>query len=632
MSTLIEYVRRIALGSSLEGETDAELLSRFAQSRDEAAFAQLVHRHGGMVLAVCRRMLGNTADAEDSFQATFLVLARRAGSIRKRELLGNWLCGVARRVAAKARATGQKRRLREQPMIDSDQFADRLLNHGSELQAVLDEEVARLPARYRKPLVLCYLDGVSNETAARLLNCPKGTVQSRLAWARERLRSRLSRRGFALSALVAGLEGTKADAAAPISPALVDATVHSAVLYVSGNSLAAGGVSASVAALTQGVLHTMFMIKVKTIAAAVLVVLLAGATAGVMARANLAAVGRHETGDGSKATDVDLRASNFDLRTNQVDRRSKIEDRRSENDARRSKIEEVVANHDDERIHAKEVVAKNFKTGKSPKVVLETFNGGIEVEIGNDEGVRVEVTKKSEGSTEESAKEGLKYIVVTMGQTSDGIHVRARREQESWPHEQLGASAKLRVPRSAALELHSSNGGVRLNGGDGTVNVNTSNGEIVARDHGGPLHLNTSNGNIDLDGVKGVADVHTSNGPIRIHSAGAKVDAATSNGTIRFQGRLANGKHTFETSNGSVVLAIPPDMQFAIDASTSQGRISTGFKLESSSDRSKTHLHGQVGTAPAISLEVHTSNGSIAIEPLEAGKSVLKTDEEDKED
>jgi RNA polymerase sigma factor (sigma-70 family) len=177
--------------------TDSQLLKRFARQQDEAAFAALVKRHGPMVLAVCRRILRDAHDADDAFQATFLVLVRKAPVIARPELLGNWLYGVAYRVAVKARIIAARRSERERQvpaMTLSDPLSDVT---GRELRAVLDAELSRLPEKYRAPLVLCYLEGKTNEQAARLLGWPIGSISGRLARARELLRERLLSRGLA---------------------------------------------------------------------------------------------------------------------------------------------------------------------------------------------------------------------------------------------------------------------------------------------------------------------------------------------------------------------------------------------------------------------------------------------------
>jgi RNA polymerase sigma factor (sigma-70 family) len=174
--------------------TDCQLLERFAQRQDAAAFATLIQRHGPMVLGVCRRVLSHAQEAEDAFQMTFLVLVRRAGSIQQPERLGNWLYGVAYRTAHKARARLARRRHHErqvEPMSPSDPHADL---HWQELRSVLDDELQQLPAKYRTPLVLCYLEGLTNEEAARRLGWPTGSMSYRLARGRKLLGDRLRQR------------------------------------------------------------------------------------------------------------------------------------------------------------------------------------------------------------------------------------------------------------------------------------------------------------------------------------------------------------------------------------------------------------------------------------------------------
>src|SRR5262245_48786399 len=193
---LLRFLRGIAAPPPAE-DPDRQLLQRFVALADESAFRELVRRHGPLVLGVCTRVLGSEHDAEDAFQATFLVLVRKAGSLRAPERLGPWLYGVAYRTALKARAGVSRRRQREKPLADGAQATEADDPGWRDLRPVLDEEVGRLPRKYREPFVLCYVEGLTNEQAARVLGCPPGTVFSRLAWARERLRRALRRRGLA---------------------------------------------------------------------------------------------------------------------------------------------------------------------------------------------------------------------------------------------------------------------------------------------------------------------------------------------------------------------------------------------------------------------------------------------------
>ncbi len=256
-STLLAYLRRLA-GSVASNCNDAELLERFASQRDEAAFEALLQRHGPLVWSVCRRVLGEEHAAEDAFQATFLVLVRKARSVNKQASICSWLHGVALRVALRARQQEQLRHRREQETpIRSPTEAN-----WPDIRPILDEEIQRLPEKYRLPIILCYLEGQTNDEAARLLNCPRGTVATRLARARERLRSQLLRRGVTLSAgtLTAYLTDNVMSAAVP--PLLLVQTAKIALT---------GATSVAITTLTEGVLHAMFLSKVKMTSAFVLV-------------------------------------------------------------------------------------------------------------------------------------------------------------------------------------------------------------------------------------------------------------------------------------------------------------------------------------------------------------------------
>ncbi len=270
VNRVVHDIRRAALRAA-GGPTDAELVEAIVRRRDEGAFEAIVRRHGAMVLGVCRRVLGNDADAEDAFQATFLVLFKRAPSIRKPSAASNWLYGVAHTTALKARAMNRKRRTREleagaRPRHEACEEVWRAV------QALLDAELAALPEKYRVPIVLCDLDGKTIREAVRQLGWPQGTVATRLSRGRALLARRLARHGLAVSAgtLVAALAYGSATAGVP-SP-LISATMQAA-----GLSAAAGAASAQVAALSQGVIRAMFLSKLK----AYVVAAIALATLGV---------------------------------------------------------------------------------------------------------------------------------------------------------------------------------------------------------------------------------------------------------------------------------------------------------------------------------------------------------------
>lgn len=228
--------------------SDTILLARFSADHDEVAFSELVRRHGPLVLGVCRRILGDAHAAEDVFQAVFLVLAKKSGSIHSPELLANWLYGVACRIARKSRMKSMKEATRERWAVNvSTQTKEALGDvEWTELMQVLDEEVSQLPEKFRAPLVLCYLQGQTNAQAAAQLGWPSGSISDRLAQAREMLRHRLCRRGMNLTAALLAVLLTQKVASAAVSPGLAAATVKTAV------SLTAR--KATTAAISQNVL------------------------------------------------------------------------------------------------------------------------------------------------------------------------------------------------------------------------------------------------------------------------------------------------------------------------------------------------------------------------------------------
>jgi len=249
------------------GLSDSHLLARFIEGRDESAFAALVVRHGPMVLGVCRRLLGNNADAEDAFQATFLILARRAGSVVRREAVGAFLYGVAYRTAVRAREKACRRRAVERqvekmphPQVPPADVLD--------WRPALDRELSLLREKYRAALLLCDLEGRTRREAARQLGVPEGTVASRLATARRMLARRLAQCGVTLSggALAAALAE---DASAAVPGRLATETVEAAALVAAGAAVPA---AAPAVALMNDVLRSMLMNKLKTCAGAMLAV------------------------------------------------------------------------------------------------------------------------------------------------------------------------------------------------------------------------------------------------------------------------------------------------------------------------------------------------------------------------
>jgi len=281
LNAVLGYLNRVhGRARPGDGPDDAELLRRFAACRDEAAFAALVARHGPMVWGVCRRMLDRPQDAEDAFQAVFLVMLRKSRRLLQPDLLGPWLHAVALKTAARLRAGMARRRQRERPLVAEPVMESTPEVVWRDLRPVLDEEVGRLPARYRAAFILCCLEGLTNEAAARRLGCPKGTVLSRLSRGRELLRRRLVRRGLGLSAAALAAVLTARDCSAAVPAALTDSTLRL------GLAFAVGGASASLsapAALAKGVLKSMFLTKVKLVAAVLLTLGVLGMGAGLVA-------------------------------------------------------------------------------------------------------------------------------------------------------------------------------------------------------------------------------------------------------------------------------------------------------------------------------------------------------------
>jgi RNA polymerase sigma factor (sigma-70 family) len=283
---LLPHLRRVALGPDAVLVGDGQLLGTFVSGRDEAAFAALVRRHGPMVLGVCRRVIGDPHLAEDAFQATFLVLARRAAAVRPRHHVGPWLHGVAYRTALKARGSVLRRNAKEKqvdamphPPVSPDQA-------WMDLQPVIDAELARLPDKYRVPVVLCDLNGRPQRDVARELKVPPATLANRLTAARRLLAKRLAQRGVTLSggAIAAALGWHAATAAVP--PALVHGTVKAACAAAAGN---ASGLPVPVVELSEGVMRMFVLSKLRAVAAGVATGLVLLAGLGVLAGSSLRA-------------------------------------------------------------------------------------------------------------------------------------------------------------------------------------------------------------------------------------------------------------------------------------------------------------------------------------------------------
>ncbi len=307
MPTLLDSlkiaVRRFrSVASSSEQLSDRQLLQRFTLNRDESAFAALLERHGGMVLGVCRRVLGCPQTADDAFQATFLVLFRKAGSLAWRESVGSWLHEVAYRVALKARVSQQRQRARERLAASMNPEHQTVDNDRRELLLALDAELAMLPEKYRQPIVLCYLEGRSHEEAAAELGWPVGTVKGRLPRGREVLRKRLVRRGIAPGAVVLTSVAGLGVGTAEVSAALAHATQVLARGFLTGQT--SGCASASVLTLAEGMVRTMALRKIRHVIMVAIALVVIGGGVGALGR-SMSAVHGQEPGDDSKASSSD---------------------------------------------------------------------------------------------------------------------------------------------------------------------------------------------------------------------------------------------------------------------------------------------------------------------------------------
>ena len=279
ISEFIQHLRNAVHPHGGADLTDGQLLHGYVSNREQSALATLVRRHGPMVWSVCRRILGNWHDAEDAFQATFLVLVRKAPSIASRDLLADWLYGVAQQTALKARATGAKRRSREvhvteipEPTSDDSAWND--------LRPVLDQELSALPSKYRAVIVLCDLEGKTRKEVAIQLGVPEGTVASRMATARTMLARRLIRLGLPVSGgVLANVLSHNASASA-VPASVIFATIKAANLYSAVQAVAGGAISIAAAALAEGILKAMLFNKIKLVVVVV-------ATAGLLAGAGI---------------------------------------------------------------------------------------------------------------------------------------------------------------------------------------------------------------------------------------------------------------------------------------------------------------------------------------------------------
>jgi RNA polymerase sigma factor (sigma-70 family) len=283
LGSALGHMHRLFCEGSVAGLPDAQLLKRYVSHRDELAFEGLVRRHGPMVMSVCRGILADPNDADDAFQASFLLLARKAGSLRVGGVLGGWLHRVSCRVALQLKSEATRRRDRERRAAELAGTESRSCTPWDDCHAILHEEIDRLPEQYRQPIVLCYLEEMTYQQAASHLRWSEGSTQGRLRRGRELLKARLTRRGVTLAgAGVCALTITKT--ASAVSTAMLQATVQAARHFVLGEAAAVGTVSTGTAALVNQVLRSMLITKLKLAGAAALsVAVLAFVVSGLSA-------------------------------------------------------------------------------------------------------------------------------------------------------------------------------------------------------------------------------------------------------------------------------------------------------------------------------------------------------------
>jgi RNA polymerase sigma factor (sigma-70 family) len=288
LSPVLRHIRQLVATQHAKERTDLQLLRAFAADNDHLAFAALVRRHGPLVMRVCRDVLQQAQDAEDAFQATFLVLARKATSIRKSEALVSWLHGVAFRMAMNAKRNAARRRQHESRSKAASPADPAWELAWREVQLLLDEEIQRLPEKYRAPFLLCCLENRSRADVAHQLCVEEGTVWSRLAQARKLLQARLTRRGVTLSAVLGAVALSKGASTAAVSDRLAETTARAAALSIAGQTTAGGLISAEVANLVKGAMQTMLVTKSKIATILVLAGTLVAASASVPFRQTVA--------------------------------------------------------------------------------------------------------------------------------------------------------------------------------------------------------------------------------------------------------------------------------------------------------------------------------------------------------
>jgi RNA polymerase sigma factor (sigma-70 family) len=378
--SVLRFIRSLAVADGTARLSDRELLQRFAARRDEPAFAALVRRHGPMVLRVCLQSLHQDQDAEDAFQATFLILSRKAATVQKQESLGSWLYGVAHHVATNLKRNLSRRRSHESrssSTLQADPLASMSVREG---QKILHQELARLPEKYRAPLVLCCLESLTRDEAARQLGWPLAKLKNRLEEARKRLRGRLASRGLTVGGAFAASVLCEHAASAAIPIVLLDSTVKAATTVAAGGA-AASVVSAKVAALAEGVVNAMFITKL-SVATVLVSGILFVAAAGMLGFHAVAA--DQPAAPGVKGQEVS-RAAPPDTKREPADEKNQL----SEQDLK--KLLEALQKPDEEVRKAAIEALKQLDQEKVRKALIEAL-------------------KKPDGEVRKAAIEALKQL------------------------------------------------------------------------------------------------------------------------------------------------------------------------------------------------------------------------------
>jgi DUF4097 and DUF4098 domain-containing protein YvlB len=263
---------------------------------------------------------------------------------------------------------------------------------------------------------------------------------------------------------------------------------------------------------------------------------------------------------------------------------------------------------------AEETISKSFTTTKAPRILVETFNGGVDVVTTEVDTVQAKVTKHAGGKTQEDAENDLENIEVAMEQEGNTIRI-VTRVTDGAPIGNRGATVDLQVPAGSQVDVTTSNGKITADGPTGDVRAQSTNGSIHVKESKGKLELKTTNGPIVVKGGRGQLSLGTSNGNIEIDSDNCLIKAGTSNGAIHFKGKPGSGDNSLHTTNGKIGVRLPADAEFRITAHTTNGSVHNDFTLDRTDASDRTSLQGTVGENPKASLHLQTTNGTIEIRP-----------------